>query len=111
AVAQQRVHHARPACQDERAARAEEEAGCDHCRDVDVADLQITRGEIHALYSCVNGASMRCSIAPKIELPSLSSISILIRSPYFRNGVLGWPSRSVSTVRCSARQDAPFEVS
>src|SRR5690625_6478299 len=60
----------------------------------------------HDLYGAI-----ACSMAPKMLWPSASVISMRTLSPYFRNGVLGSPSRSFSTVRCSARHEAPREVS
>ena len=45
-----------------------------------------------------------CSMAPKMEWPLASRISIRTVSPDFRNGMLGSPSRRVSTVRSSAIQ-------
>ena len=63
----------------------------------------------------VNGAdrsaSTVCSMAPNRLAPAASVISMRTRSPNLRNGVDGLPSRSVSTVRCSARHEAPFAVS
>src|SRR5690606_14489505 len=46
--------------------------------------------------------SMRWSIAPKMERPSRSNISMRTRSPNDRNGVFGAPCSSASTVRLSA---------
>src|SRR5690606_182327 len=51
------------------------------------------------------------SIAPKIDAPLSSSISILTRSPNFMNGVFASPSRMISSTRFSARHDAPFDSS
>lgn len=47
----------------------------------------------------------RWSMAPKMERPSGSSISIRTRSPQRRNGVFASPSRMISTMRCSAMQE------
>src|SRR5690606_8342657 len=55
--------------------------------------------------------SIRCSIAPKMLLPSRSNISIRTWSPKDRNGVFGLPWSSVSTVRFSAKHEAPLDVS
>src|SRR5690606_32310826 len=52
-----------------------------------------------------------CSMAPKMLRPSPSSISMRTTSPKRMKGVLGLPSRRVSTVRCSAKQLAPLLVS
>ncbi len=43
--------------------------------------------------------------------PLASNISIRTTSPNAMNGVLGLPSRSVSTTRCSAKHEAPKVVS
>src|SRR5690606_9386571 len=55
--------------------------------------------------------SMSWSMAPKIDAPSSSSISMRTRSPKDMNGVFGAPCSNASTVRLSAKQDAPSEVS
>src|SRR5690606_28651101 len=55
--------------------------------------------------------SIRCSMAPKMLLPSRSNISIRTRSPNDMNGVTGLPVSSASTVRFSAKHDAPRLVS
>src|SRR4249919_1763317 len=55
--------------------------------------------------------SMRWSMAPKMLLPAASNISMRTLSPKDRNGVTGLPVSSVSTVRFSAKHEAPFEVS
>ena len=70
----------------------------------DLPQPRLTRGSdaFQRLYG-----SIRCSIEPKIEAPAVSVTSIFRWSPNFRNGVVGWPSRRVSTVRCSARHEAP----
>src|SRR5207342_1515368 len=51
------------------------------------------------------------SIAPKMLWPFASSISMRTLSPNDRNGVTGLPVSSVSTVRFSAKHDAPLLVS
>ncbi len=58
-------------------------------------------------------AASRCAVrwAPNKLRPSRSSISMRTTSPKLMNGVLGLPSRSVSTVRRSAKQEAPRLVS
>ena len=58
----------------------------------------------HAQFAADAGL-ISCSIAPKIVSPLPSSISIFTRSPNFRNGVDGLPSRIVSTMRCSAMHE------
>src|SRR5690606_17718526 len=55
--------------------------------------------------------SMTCSMLPKMDLPLPSSISIFTRSPNFMNGVDGLPLRMISSMRFSARQDAPLDSS
>lgn len=50
-------------------------------------------------------SSTVCSIAPKMEWPWASFISIRTVSPKRRNDVLGAPDRMVSTMRSSARQE------
>src|SRR5690606_2616821 len=51
------------------------------------------------------------SMAPKIDLPAASHISMRMRSPNFMNGVFGLPSLFVSIMRIAARQEKPFEAS
>src|SRR5262245_2022826 len=46
-----------------------------------------------------------CSMAPKIERPALSFISMRTVSPKRRNGVFASPVRIVSTTRISAMQE------
>ena len=46
-----------------------------------------------------------CSMAPKIERPALSFISIRTRSPKRMKGVVGEPFPMVSMVRISAMQE------
>ncbi len=58
------------------------------------------RGERYAL-------RISCSIAPKMLAPCLSNISMRTLSPNVRNGVDGLPFAIVSSVRRSARHDAP----
>ena len=50
-------------------------------------------------------------MAPKIESPFESNISIRIVSPNFMNDVEGLPSAMISSMRISAKQDAPLPVS
>jgi len=50
-------------------------------------------------------------MAPKMLRPSRSSISIRTRSPKDRNGVTASPVSSASTVRLSAKHEAPVDVS
>ena len=53
----------------------------------------------------VEYCSTTCSIAPKIDRPLRSSISIRTRSPKWRKGVVGLLERIVSIMRSSAMQE------
>ena len=74
----------------------------------------ITAPEVSQLFGEIAGGrkllghaffSTFCSIAPKMEWPALSFISMRTVSPKRRNGVFGPPPWMVSMVRISAMQE------
>lgn len=58
-----------------------------------------------ATHSPARDATTSCSIAPKIEWPAASRISIRMRSPGCKNRVRAASPPRLSTTRCSARQE------
>jgi hypothetical protein len=53
----------------------------------------------------LGGAATFCSIAPKIDAPDASNISMRTLSPYFMNAVAGLPSAIISSARLSAMHE------